>query len=176
MSAMRTTPARAGLAVVMAQALAIERAAVDRYGALADVMEVHNNREVAALFRKMADIESRHAAQIMAEMGWRRAADVPATAKAWGTGEPPESVPEDEIHYLMWPWHALQLALAAERRAEAFFARLADETDDDEVRRVAVALRDEEREHVELVQRWLARTPEPGTDWADDPDPPRYTD
>ena len=36
----------------------------------ADAMEIHNNREVAALFRKMADIETRHAQQIMAQMRW----------------------------------------------------------------------------------------------------------
>jgi len=174
-SALRVQEA-GSLAGVMAQALAIERAAVERYGALADVMEIHNNREVAALFRKMAAIETRHAEQIMAEMGWQDDADVPAAAPALGAGDPPESVPEDEIHYLMWPWHALQLALAAERRAEAFFARLAATAEDDDVRRVAIELRDEEREHVALVQRWLERTPEPGTDWADDPDPPRYTD
>jgi len=176
MSAMRATATAGSLAGVMAQALAIEREAADRYGALADVMEVHNNRDVAALFRKMADIEARHAAQIMAEMGWQSDADVPAPLPSWGAADPPESVPEDEIHYLMWPWHALQLALAAERRAEAFFAHLADSATDDDVRRIAVELRDEEREHVELVQRWLERTPEPGTDWAHDPDPPRYGD
>ena len=161
---------------LMAQALAMERAAVERYQALADVMEVHNNREVTALFRKMAEIEARHAEQIMAAMGWKDAAAAPAPAVRWAGAEAPESVPEDEIHYLMWPWHALQLALAAEERAEAFFARLAESAPGDEVRRAAVELRDEEREHVVLVRLWLARTPEPGTDWADDPDPPRYTD
>jgi len=161
---------------VMAQALAIERAAVERYDALADVMEVHNNSAVTALFRKMAQIERRHAEQILREMGWKSAAAAPAPVAAWGAADAPESVPEDEIHYLMWPWHALQLALAAERRAEAFFAEVAESASSEDVRRVALQLRNEEREHVVLVQRWLERTPEPGTDWADDPDPPRYTD
>ncbi|NLZ41917.1 MAG: rubrerythrin, partial [Comamonadaceae bacterium] len=32
---------------LMAQALAMEREAVARYGELAEMMEVHNNREVA---------------------------------------------------------------------------------------------------------------------------------
>jgi len=40
-------------------------------------MEMHNNLEVAALFRKMADIEGRHAAQIMAEMGWKEPPAMP---------------------------------------------------------------------------------------------------
>lgn len=170
------TQVPATLAEVMAQALAIENEAVERYSALADVMEVHNNREVTALFRKMASIEAKHAQQIMAEMGWRSAADVPKVTPRWPGGDAPESVPTDAIHYLMWPWHALQLALTAEQRAEAFFAALAEHAPSEAVRRAAIELRDEEREHVALVKAWLDRTPEPGTDWADDPDPPRYTD
>ncbi|HSN31336.1 MAG TPA: ferritin family protein [Ideonella sp.] len=170
------TKTPATLAEVMAQALAIEREAVERYGALADVMEVHNNREVTELFRKMAAIEAKHAEQIMSEMGWKSAAEVPHVPRWPGSGDAPESISTDEIHYLMWPWHALQLALAAEQRAEAFFAALADNAPTDAVRRAATDLRNEEREHVALVKAWLDRTPEPGTDWADDPDPPRYTD
>ena len=76
----------------------------------------------------------------------------------------------------MQPWHALQLALAAEQRAEAFFARLAQVATDDAVKRAALELQDEEREHVELVRAWLKKVPEPDADWAIDPDPPRYTD
>ena len=50
---------------LMAQALAIEIEAAQRYTELADVMETHNNREVAALFRRMAVIEARHADAII---------------------------------------------------------------------------------------------------------------
>ncbi len=39
----------------------MEVEAAQRYAELADAMETHNNREVAALFRTMANIESKHA-------------------------------------------------------------------------------------------------------------------
>ncbi len=159
---------------VMAQALAIEHKAVERYYALADVMEVHNNRKVCELFRKMAKIEAEHAHLIMAEMGWKSVPAVPA--HLWSKDEGPESVPEDKIHYLMWPWHALQLALAAEQRAAAFFAQLVERVSNETVRSAVRKLHKEECEHVALVQAWLDKTPQPGDDWADDPDPPRYTD
>ena len=55
----------------MAQALVMEIEAAQRYVDFADAMETHNNLEVAALFRKMATIEGKHAEQIMREMGWR---------------------------------------------------------------------------------------------------------
>ncbi|NLD68872.1 MAG: ferritin family protein [Limnobacter sp.] len=174
MSPERTRPAT--LAEVMAQALGIERDAAERYSSLADVMEVHNNREVAALFRKMASIEATHAQQIMNAMGWTRAEDAPAVSRWWPGGDAPESVPQDEIHYLMTPWHALQLALGAEQRAEAFFAELASNAPTAAVREAALEMRNEEREHVELIRDWLAKVPRPEEDWAVDPDPPRYLD
>ncbi len=62
----------------MAQALAMEIEAAERYAEFADAMETHNNLEVAALFRKMADIEGKHATQIMAEMGWKEPPALPA--------------------------------------------------------------------------------------------------
>jgi rubrerythrin len=157
----------------MAQALAMELEAEARYAELADSMEVHNNREVAELFRKMSLIEGKHAAQIKAEMGWT---EVPKTAKApaWQGFEPAESITHDEVHYLMQPYHALRLALGAEQRAEAFFGHLASVARVDSVRRAALDLQKEEREHVALIRAWMAKTPQPDNNWDEDPDPPRY--
>jgi rubrerythrin len=168
--------AERSLADFMAQALAMEREAVERYTEFADAMEMHNNREVAAMFRTMANYESKHAEQIMAEMGWKEAPEPPAGGFGWPDLEPPETVPFDEVHYLMQPWHALQLALAAEQRAEAFFGTLAQAATTESVRRAALELQAEEHEHVELVRAWIAKVPVPDGDWANDPDPPRYTD
>lgn len=157
----------------MAQAYAMELDAQQRYEDLADAMETHNNREVAELFRKMAVIEGKHAAQIMAEMGWKQP-PANAVAPSWEGYESAESVPIDEVHYLMRPWHALQLALLAEQRAERFFSELAMSAHAEPIRKAAIEMRDEEREHVELIQAWMAKVPQPEKDWAEDPDPPRY--
>ena len=59
------------LAELMAVALEMESEAAQRYAEFADAMETHNNVEVAALFRKMASIETGHVQAIMSEMGWR---------------------------------------------------------------------------------------------------------
>jgi rubrerythrin len=160
----------------MLQALAMEREAVERYTEFADAMEVHNNRDVAAMFRTMAQYEGKHAEQIMAQMGWKDAPEPPTGGFGWPELEAPETVPIDEVHYLMQPWHALQLALAAEQRAEAFFGELAQSATSESVRRAALELQAEEHEHVELVRAWLEKVPVPDGDWATDPDPPRYTD
>jgi rubrerythrin len=161
---------------LMGQALTMEREAVARYTELADMMETHNNPEVAALFRKMAGYEQRHVDQILADMGWADDVVVPRHSGVWGTPESPEVVPIEEMHYLMHPWHALQLALAAEQRAEAFFAEMAGTAATEAVRKAAEEMRQEEAEHVALVREWLTRVPQPASDWSVDPDPPRYID
>ena len=160
----------------MALALAMENEAVERYTDFADTMETHNNREVAALFRRMAGYEAKHAAQIMYQMNWTEAPPVPPGAAEWPDLEGPETVPHDQVHYLMQPWHVLQLALAAEQRAEKFFAQIATVATDESVRRAALELQAEEAGHVALVKSWLDKVPPPDRNWAEDPDPPRYID
>ncbi len=161
---------------LMAQALALEREAVTRYTELADTLEAHNNQEVARLFRTMAGHEAKHAEQIMAEMGWTDEASIPHPPVTRLDAEGAESPSLDNVHYLMQPWHALQLALVAEKRAEAFFAMLARLAVSEPVRKAALQLQAEEAGHVTLVQAWIDKVPVPDPNWADDPDPPRYTD
>jgi rubrerythrin len=163
----------ASLEALMSQALALEQDAAQRYADLADSMEMHNNADVAELFRRMAAIEGRHAAQIMQQMGWQHA-PAASPAPAWEGFEAAETIGLDDVHYLMRPWHALQLALAAEQRAERFFGSLARAATDASVRTAALELQQEEHEHVELIRAWLSKVPQPEPDWAVDPDPPRY--
>jgi len=164
------------LAEFMAQAWAMEVEASQRYADLADAMETHNNREVAGMFRTMANYESKHADDIMAAMGWSEAPPLTPRDGGWPGSEPPEVTPMQDVHYLMQPYHALEVALAAEKRAERFFAELARVASTDAVRRAAQELRAEEEEHVRLVLAWMKKVEKPDSDWAEDPDPPRYTD
>lgn len=166
----------AALADFMAQALQMELDAEQRYSEFADMMEIHNNMEVAQWFRKMAAIEGRHAQQIMAQMGWRQAPQLSVRAPVFEGFEAAETAAVDEVHYLMRPWHVLQMALANEERAERFFARLASLATVEAVRQAALELQQEEREHVELVKAWMLKVPQPQIDWDHDPDPPRYDD
>jgi rubrerythrin len=160
----------------MAQAWEMEVEASQRYSDFADAMEMHNNPEVAAMFRTMANYESKHADEIMATMGWAESPPLTPRASAWPGQEAPETTAGDQVHYLMQPWHALQLALAAEQRAERFFAELARVATVGAVRDAARELEAEEREHVALVRAWMKKVPKPDRDWAIDPDPPSYND
>lgn len=160
----------------MAVALQMENEAVARYTEFADTMETHNNPDVAAMFRTMAGYEAKHAAQIMEQMGWTQAPLLSRQQLVWPGFDAPEAPPIDEVHYLMQPWHALQLALAAEQRAEAFFGELARRAESEPVRRAALEMQAEEAEHAALVKAWMAKVPQPEGGWSEDPDPPRHVD
>lgn len=164
------------LSEFMQKALEMELEATQRYAEFADAMEMHNNREVAELFRKMSEIEGKHAAMIMDEMGWKEAPPPTPGGLRWEGFEAPETIAVDEVHYLMQPYHALTLALASEERAARFFARMAEIATTEAVRKAALELHAEELEHVELIRKWMEKVPKPDRNWADDPDPPRYTD
>jgi rubrerythrin len=66
----------------------------------------------------------------------------------------------------------LQLSLAGEKRALAYFTSIVETTKDPKVKKLAAELVEEEAEHVALVHRLLLRYPKPSENWADDLDPP----
>jgi rubrerythrin len=159
----------------MAQAYTMELEATERYTQFAEQLDVHNNRGVAELFRKLAAIEALHAKRILEEMGWPSLPALPVPA-AWDEGEGPEAAPLDAIHYLMEPFHALEIALECEQRAQKHFESIAAGTAPEKVRAAAAEMAEEEREHVRLIREWMARVPHARADWDHDPDPPRMSE
>ena len=162
------------LAGLMSRACALEAEAAERYAELADQMAAHNNAEVAGLFDKLARIEGLHRDQILRRMGW--SAPPEPDAFRWETPEGPETTDYGELHYLMTPWHALKLAEHNERRAAEFFTSLAAADVEAEVRAEAAEMAAEEREHVRLIQEWLAKVQQPDPGWEQDLDPPNVVD
>jgi len=156
----------------MSRAYAMELEATERYAQFAEQLDAHNNREVAQLFRKLAQIEGLHAKRILEEMGWP---SVPALAPAfaWDGTEAPETAPFDALHYLMQPWHALEIALRCEREAQKYYEGIAASPAPQPVRDAAREMATEEAEHVRLIREWMKRVPQPSAGWDEDPDPPR---
>jgi rubrerythrin len=158
----------------MAYAWAMEVEAVERYTELAEQMSTHHNAEVADLFARLARIEGKHRDQIMQQMDWTQPPDT--AAFRWDTPEGPETTDYGDLHYLMTPYHALKLAEHNERRAADFFDHFAASKVPEGVRAAAAEMAGEEREHVRLIQEWLARYPQPEAGWDEDPDPPQGAD
>jgi rubrerythrin len=172
----KAAPAVSTMNELMAFAYALEIEAAERYAEFADAMESHNNREVAELFRKLARIEHKHAEQILEEMRWTAPPKPPVGGYQWEGLEGPETADFTTLHYLMQPYHALEIALLNEKRAFAFFTGLVRRATTDKVKRAAKEMAGEEAEHVRLIEDWMKKVPRPGPHWDVDLDPPRYVD
>ncbi len=159
----------------MSRAYTIELEATERYAQFAEQLETHNNREVAQLFRKLSEIEALHAKRILSEMRWPSLAALPP-AYAWETPEGPETASFDSLHYLMQPWHALEIALRCELEAKKYYDGIAASRAPRQVREAAQEMATEEAEHIRLVREWMARVPKPPEGWDEDPDPPRMNE
>jgi len=156
---------------LLAVAYQIEADAVDRYTMLAEQMDSHNNPELAAVFRDLARAEGIHAAEIRRTAG---AIDITAHAEKvakWKSTDSPEAVELGASHYLMTRREALQLALAGEQRALAFFQMFVSSVADPGIKELAGKFVEEETEHVELCQRLLKKYPATAASAPFDPDP-----
>ena len=174
MSGKRAKPG-AAYADFMARAYAMELDAVERYAQFAEQLDTHNNRDVAEMFRKLSRVEALHAKRILEEMGWPSVPALPV-AYAWETTEAPETAPFESLHYLMQPWHALEIALQCEVQAQRYFEQIAAGKAPKQVRDAATEMAAEEREHVRLIRDWMKKVPKPPADWDRDPDPPRMSE
>ncbi len=164
------------IAELLALAYQIEADAVQRYTELAEQMETHNNQELVSVFRDLARAEGIHAEGIR-----KMAGDIDLMAQAqrlgrWKKGGSPEEADLGAAHYLMTPWHALQLALTGEKQALAFFTSIVDSTKDAKIKEMAAEFVEEEAEHVNLVYRLLRKYPQPPDTWSEDDDPPMAQD
>lgn len=149
----------ATLEELLAHAHGLELEAVERYQELADQMVVHNQPDLVKLFQTMVRVESLHVDKVRELAADRELPRIAPWEYRWPTLESPESVPAGGESYGMTPRLALELVLAGEERAHAFFAGVAGSSPDPAARQTAAELAEEERQHAALLREWLARYP-----------------
>jgi rubrerythrin len=168
----KTLAAIQSIEELMAHAHAIEAEAEARYRELAIQMELHNNREVAALFRTLERYEGQHAREIESRAAGMSLPVLDPWEFKWADAEGPELVDSLSMHYLMSPRMVLVRALQAERQAFAFFNKLASSTTDIAISDMAKNFAADEQEHISMIKNLLAKLKYPQSDWDDDLDPP----
>ena len=151
----------------LAHAIALEHEAAERCLELADMMEAHRNDEVAATFRDMVRYSRLHHDSIVARAQGVALPRLRSWQYRWR--QPPELGGEEAFDPGSSAYAALRYARENEFRAQAFYAQIAADAGDSEVRRLAQAFAVEETEHVQALDDWLARTPRPSAPWRIDP-------
>jgi rubrerythrin len=160
------------LAEFMTHAIALENESVERYEELADSMEVHNNPEVAKLFRKLAHFGELHAREIASRAEGMTLPEILPWDFKWSSPEGPESGPMQDVHYMMNRRQALEYALHNEEAGRDFYASVAESSPQAEVREMAAEFTAEENEHVDILKSWLLNLVDPESVRPEDFDPP----
>ncbi|MDJ0957250.1 MAG: ferritin family protein [Arenicellales bacterium] len=156
----------------LAYSIALEEEAAERHDELADMMEVHNNPEVAKTFRKLAHFSRLHAQEVRDRA---TGCNLPAIAPwdfGWEDMEGPETGDIGEVNYLMHTAQALRIAMGNEKRAHDFYDAIGRDSPDASVRSLAAEFAEEEREHLKLLEKWLEECPNQDEEMDYDPDPP----
>ena len=138
-------------------AILIEEEAEERYEELADQMEIHHTKEAASFFHWMSSEEARHGSELRErrQQLFPGAGRTISRAMLWDVKAPGY----DQVHAFMTLREAMQTALGAEEKAQAFFEAALPQMRDGEARSLFEGLRDEEaRFHVQ-VERDLAELP-----------------
>jgi hypothetical protein len=111
----------ASIPELYAHAIAIEREAAERYAELAERMRDESNEDLAGLFAGMAALEAGHLAALKQRSAGMTLPALAAHEYKWLGNAAPESAARELVLRLMTPRSALLMALAAEKRAQAFF-------------------------------------------------------
>ena len=142
-------------------AIAIEREAAERYAELAARMSDEGREDLARVFEMLADLEGEHLHTLEARTADVALPPIPDTYH-WLDAAAPETAARELVYRVMTPHMALEIALEAENRAQAFFETVFLTSDDPALRALAREMAAEEQGHVVLIERLLENTPQPG--------------
>jgi rubrerythrin len=141
----------------LVHAIALEHDAARRFEDLSHAMRSVGNRDVEDLFRRLGEFSRRHLAAVMARAGFRELPKLEPAQLEWPNGVTPEAVGWQGVDDSLDVRGALDVALAGESSGQRYYARVAAETTDPEVKRLASEFASEEAEHVAELERWIVR-------------------
>jgi rubrerythrin len=157
--------AAGSIGALYAHAIAMEREAAARYREFAQSMRDHGNDAMGDLFDRLASVESAHADRLERETRNVAIPIVDPADYAWIGAGSPEAAAREFVLRLMTPFDALKIALAAEQRAQRFFAEVLEAASDADVKSLAMEMLEDEADHIEWVKDALEHAPRPSVDW-----------
>jgi rubrerythrin len=149
-----------------AHAIAIEREAVERYSEFAERMADLGNDAAAEVFATLARMECEHLEELNKQTAGLALPGLAGSEYSWLDSAAPETAARELVFRLLTPRHALEIALAGEKRATAFFEHVVLTADDPMLAALAREMAADEGDHIVMLEKLLERTPSPIVDWA----------
>lgn len=140
------------------------------YAELAEQLENCNNSDAAVTFLLLARLQQQHVQDLE-----KLAANLDLSRSSPLTFNVDQESPADDInansHYLMTPYHAVELALNVEQHTlKALYLRLEIEKDPH------LSHQQEHAQHIQTLQQLQNTLPQPDSHWDEDLDPPNLDD
>jgi rubrerythrin len=132
-------------------ALAIEREAAERYAEYADWFATRSD-SLTQLCKRLAALEREHFEELAAACADFELPEVGLGQYRWLEQDSPEALAREFVYRVASPRQLLEIALAAELRAQAFFVWIARTAPQRSVRELAAIMAAEEGEHVTWVR------------------------
>jgi len=151
----------ASVSALYAHAMMIEQEAVERYREFAAYMAEYGNAAVANLFGRLAEFEAEHAFHLAKRTAGMALPKLARGDHAWLENDAPVPDAHAFVMRMLTPRLALEIALRAEERAQAFFDRVLEEASDAGIREVARDMARDKQSHIDRVREELARVPTP---------------
>ncbi len=161
----------ATVAEFLAHANALEQELAQRYQEMADCMEVHNNSEVASLFRQLSEYGEIHAGKLIMQAESLDMPKVPPWKYQWLNMNGLENSME-ATHYLMTTHQGLKLAIRMEEMSHRFYTRTMQGSTFQPVQERAEKMVDLKQQHLALLNDWLIAEAESQEKPPEDLDPP----
>lgn len=158
-------PAVATVEEFYAHALAIEREAADRYAEFKAYFAGRGEDVIAGLCSHLALAELEHFEELARACQNLTLPAIAAGDYRWLEAGSPEAAARELLYRVATPRHLLEIALAAELRARAFFVWVAQTAPLHEVQELASIMAAEELEHVQWVRHALEYHAPAGLDW-----------
>jgi rubrerythrin len=153
-------------AELYAHSIAIEREAAERYSEFAERMSDLGNDVAAEIFATLARLEAEHLDELIKRTEGMALPQLAEHEYRWLDAGAPETAARELVFRLMTPRHALEIALASEKRAAAFFESMVLAAEDPMLRALATEMAADETDHIVMLEKLLETTPSPIVDWA----------
>jgi rubrerythrin/ferredoxin len=140
----------------LAYAMKVEEDAAGHFDELGGAMEACGNTEVGALFRQLAGYSRLHWEETKARAASMDVAGHIPDDTMWPALETPEQTSLWAGDAEMSWRDALKAALEGERKGFEFYHHVARTAANADIRALAKSFADEEAEHVQILERWIA--------------------
>ncbi len=142
--------------IFLSLSILLEYESADRLRELAKFMLNHQATELSELLETLAKYSDQHASEIHELSEGKVLPELATLDLSWEGLEGPETTAYESVNPQMTVEDMLQLALRNEIKGQDFYIDISLNSPDDAVRKLAAEFANEEKEHVVMLEKWIA--------------------